>query len=84
MQDIGIFRCWFAKFNCIYSDLCIFIPGFLSLYRFKIYINKISNPTTTAVDPMPAPIPIAVELLSSSDATVKQEVDNEIYYTSRM
>ena len=84
MQDIGIFRCWFAKFNCIYSDQCIFIPGFLSLYRFNIYINEISNPTTTDVDPMPAPIPRAVELLSSSDATVKQEVDNEIYYTSRM
>jgi hypothetical protein len=30
---------------------------------------------------MPAPIPIAVGLLSSSDVTVKQEVDNEIYYT---
>ena len=45
------------------------------------YINTISNPTTTAVDPMPAPIPIAVGLLSSSDVTVKQEVDNEIYYT---
>jgi uncharacterized protein (DUF111 family) len=27
---------------------------------------------------MPAPIPIAAELLSSSDATVRQEVDNEI------
>jgi hypothetical protein len=27
---------------------------------------------------MPAPMPIAAELLSSSDATVKQEVDNEI------
>jgi len=49
-----------------------------------IYINIISNPTTTAVDPMPAPIPIAAELLSSSDATVRQEVDNEIYYTSCM
>jgi hypothetical protein len=66
------------KFHCIYLDLCIFIPGFLSLYRFKIYINTISNPTTTAVDPMPAPIPIAAELLSSSDATVTQEVDNAI------
>jgi hypothetical protein len=70
------------KFHCIYSDLCIFIPDFLSLYRFKIYINTISNPKTTAVDPMPAPIPIAVGLLSSSDVTVKQEVVNEIYYTS--
>jgi hypothetical protein len=30
---------------------------------------------------MPAPILIAVELLPSSDAAVKQEVDNEIYYT---
>ena len=68
------------KFNCIYSDLCIFIPGFLSLFRFNIYINTISNPTTNAVDPMP----IAVELFFSSDATVKQEVDNEIYYTSCM
>ena len=72
------------KFNCIYSDLCIFIPGFLSLFRFNIYINTISNPTTKAVDPIPAPIPIAVELFFSSDATVKQEVDNEIYYTSCM
>ena len=70
------------KFHCIYSDLCIFIPGFLSLYRFKIYINTISNPKTTAVDPMPAPIPIAVGLLSTSDVTVKQEVVNEIYCTS--
>ena len=70
------------KVPCIYSDLCIFIPGFLSLYRFKIYVNTISNPKTTAVDPMPTPIPIAVGLLSSSDVTVKQEVDNEIYYTS--
>jgi hypothetical protein len=33
---------------------------------------------------MPAPIPIAIELLFSSDATVKQEVDKEIYYTSCM
>jgi hypothetical protein len=72
------------KFHCIYSDLCIFIPGFVSLYRFKIYINPISNPTTTAVDPMPAPIPIAVELLSSTDGTVREEVDNEMYYTSCM
>jgi hypothetical protein len=46
--------------------------------------NTISNPTTTAVDPMPAPIPIAVELFSSSDATVKQEFENEMYYTSCM
>jgi hypothetical protein len=66
------------KFQCIYLDLCIFIPGFLSLYRFKIYINTRSNPTTTAVDPISAPIPIAAELLSSSDATVTQEVDNAI------
>jgi hypothetical protein len=72
------------KSHCIYSDLCIFIPGFLSLYRFKIYINTISNPTTTAVDPMPAPIPIAVGLLSSSDGTVREEVANEMYYTSCM
>ena len=72
------------KVPCIYSDLCIFIPGFLSLYRFKIYINTISNPTTTAVDPMPAPIPIAVERFSSSDATVKHEFENEMYYTSCM
>jgi hypothetical protein len=72
------------KFHCIYSDLCINIPGFLSLYCFKIYINTISNTKTTAVDPMPAPIPIAIELLFSSDATVKQEVDKEIYYTSCM
>jgi hypothetical protein len=72
------------KFHCIYSDLCIYIPGFLSLYRFKIYINTISNTKTTAVDPMPAPIPIAIELLFSSDATVKQEVDKEMYYTSCM
>jgi hypothetical protein len=72
------------KFHCIYSDLCIYIPGFLSLYCFKIYINTISNTKTTAVDPMPAPIPIAIELLFSSDATVKQEVDKEIYYTSCM
>jgi hypothetical protein len=72
------------KFHCIYSYLCIFIPGFLSLYRFKIYINTISNPTTTAVDPMPAPIPIAVGLLSSSDGTVREEVANEMYYTSCM
>ena len=72
------------KFYCIYLDLCIFIPGFLSLYRFKIYINTISNPTTTAVDPMPTPIPIAAELLPSSDATVRQEVDNAIYYASCM
>ena len=75
------------KVLCIYSDLCIFIPFFylyLYLYRFKIYINTISNPTTTAVDPMPAPIPIAVELFSSSDATVKQEFENEMYYTSCM
>jgi hypothetical protein len=48
----------------------------------KHKINTISNPTTTAVDPMPAPIPIAVELFSSSDATVKQEFENEMYYTS--
>jgi len=68
------------KFHFIYLELCIFIPGFLNLYRFNIYINIISNPTTTAVDP----IPIAAELLSSSDATVRQEVDNEIYYTSCM
>ena len=60
------------------------IPGFLSLFRFKIYINTISNPTTTAVDPMPAPIPIAVELFSSSNATVKQEFENEMHYTSCM
>jgi hypothetical protein len=33
---------------------------------------------------MPAPIPIAVELFSSSDATVKQEFENEMYYTSCM
>ena len=72
------------KFHCIYSDLCIYIPGFLSLCCFKIYINTISNTKTTAVDPMPAPIPIAIELLFSSDATVKQEVDKEIYYTSCM
>ena len=32
----------------------------------------ISNHTTTAVDPMPAPIPIVAELLSSSDPTVRQ------------
>ena len=71
------------KFYCIYLDLCIFIP-FLSLYRFKIYINTISDPTTTAADPMPTPIPIAAELLPSSDATVRQEVDNAIYYASCM
>ena len=72
------------KFHCIYSDLCIYIQGFLSLYCFKIYINTISNTKTTAVDPMPAPIPIAIELLFSSDVTVKQEVEKEIYYTSCM
>ena len=81
-RNIQVLDC--TKSPCIYSDLCIFIPGFLSLYRFKIYINTISNPTTTAVDPMPAPIPIAVELFSSSDATVKQEFENEMYYTSCM
>ena len=72
------------KFHCIYLDLCIFIPGFLNLYRFKIYISTISNPTTTTVDPMPAPIPIATELFSSSGGTVREEVDNEMYYTSCM
>ena len=39
---------------------------------------------TTAVDPMPAPIPIVAELLSSSDPTVKREVHHEIYYRCRM
>ena len=66
------------KFHCIYSDLCIFIPGFLILYRFKIHIN----PTTTAGNPMPTTIPIAVQLLS--DGTVREEVDNEMYLTSCM
>ena len=75
-SGVGLDKC-----HCIHLDLCKFVPAFLSLYRFKIYINTISNPTTTAVDPMPAPIPIAAELLSSSNATVRQEVDNEIYYT---
>ena len=68
------------KFHCIYSDLCIFIPGFLLLYRFKIY----KNPTTTAGNPMPTPIPIAVQLMSSTDGTVREEVDNEMYFTSCM
>ena len=68
------------KFHCIYSDLCIFIPGFLILYRFKIYIN----PTTTAGNPMPTTIPIAVPLLSSTDGTVREEVDNEMHLTSCM
>jgi hypothetical protein len=62
------------KFNCIYSDLCIFIPGFLSLFRFNIYINTISNPTTKAVDPIPAPIPIAIDPVLSVD-TIKRYDD---------
>ena len=64
--------------SCIYLDLCIFIPGFLSLYRFRILINTIINPITTAVDPMPAPMSIVAELWSSSDPTVKREVHHEI------
>jgi hypothetical protein len=84
VQDVGICRCWIAQIPLYIFRSIHILPGFLSLYRLKIYINTISNPTTTAVDPMPAPMPIAVELLSSTDGTVREEVNNEMYYTSCM
>jgi len=78
-QDVGKLRCRIAQVPLyICRSMYNYTWFSKSISLIHIYINTISNPTTTAVDPMPAPISIAAELLSSSDATVRQEVDNEI------